>query len=243
MPDPLSWAILGTAALVGSIVGGIAGFGAGVILLPVVAAVMGVRAAVPILTVTMLLGNLSRVWWSRGEIEPGVVWRYLLGAIPATFLGAALLVATPSRSLNLVMGGFLVAAVPLRRLLAAAPFRVRLVHFPLLGAAIGLLSALVVTTGPVMTPFFLAYGLRRGAYIATEAACAVAMHAARGLAFARYALLGPETIVLGLVLGGIMFAGSWLGRRLVDRMSERAFLIAIEVLLVGMGLHLLLLPR
>jgi len=61
--------------------------------------------------------------------------------------------------------------------------------------------------------------------------------------FARYALLTWDTLALGCVLGGLMFVGSWVARRLVDRMSERAFLWIIEGLLVVMGLQALLFPR
>jgi uncharacterized protein len=243
MPDPLTWSILIGTALVGSIVAGVAGFGAGVILLPVVAWTLGIRHAVPVLTVTMLLGNMSRLWWSRGETDRRVVLRYLAGAVPATALGTALFAGASSESLSRVIGGFLLASVPLRRLLNQGHWRVRLAHFPLVGAAIGLLSALVVTTGPAATPFFLAYGLRRGSYIATESVCAFAMHVTRGAALARYRLLTWEVVVIGLVLGATMFAGSWLGRRLLDRMSDRVFLVAIEALVVLMGLQFLLFPR
>src|SRR5437899_1788878 len=114
---------------------------------------------------------------------------------------------------------------------------------PVLGAFIGLLSALVVTTGPLNTPFFLAYGLRRNAYIGTESVCAMSMHLARGAALARYALLTWQTAAVGCVLGGTMFAGAWLGRRTLQQMSDRVFLAIIEVLLVAMGLHALLFPR
>ncbi len=118
----------------------------------------------------------------------------------------------------------------------------RLVHFPVIGVVFGLLSAVVVSTGPVLTPFYLAYGLRRGTYLATEAVCALAMHVTRAAVFSRYALLGRDTFVVGLVLGGIMFAGAWVGRRLLDRMSDRVFLALVEALLVVMGLQFLLLP-
>src|SRR6267143_775305 len=208
MPDPLGWAVLIVGALVASLVGGVAGFGAGIIMLPLVSWALGVRSAVPVLTVTMLIGNLSRIWWSRGEIDRAVVVRFALGAVPATDL-----------------------------------FRMRLRHFPALGAFIGLLSALVVTTGPLNTPFFLAYGLRRNAYIGTESVCAMSMHLARGAALARYALLTWETAAVGCVLGGTMFAGAWVGRRALEQMSDRVFLGIIEVLLVAMGLHSLLFPR
>ena len=84
MPDLLGWLVLGAGAVVASTVGGVAGFGDGIIMLPLMAWVVGVRSAVPVLTVTMLVGNLSRIWWSRGEIDRAVVLRFALGAMPAT---------------------------------------------------------------------------------------------------------------------------------------------------------------
>src|SRR5437870_5526484 len=243
MPDPLGWAVLIVGALVASVVGGVAGFGAGIVMLPLVSWALGVRSAVPVLTVTMLIGNLSRIWWSRGDIDRAVVVRFALGAVPATALGTVLYAGVPAEWLGRFVGVFLISAVPLRRVLATDLFRMRLRHFPLLGAFIGLLSALVVTTGPLNTPFFLAYGLRRSAFVGTEAVCAMAMHLARGAALARYALLTWDTVVVGTVLGGTMFAGAWLGRRMLDHMSDRVFLGILEALLVAMGLQSLLFPR
>ena len=243
MPDPLTWMILIGTALLGSTIGGIAGFGAGILLLPVAAWTLGTRAAVPVLTVTMLLGNLARIWWSRGELHGGLTLRFIAGAVPATAIGVMILAGASSDWLGRAIGAFLLAAVPLRRVLTSGRLHVRAAHFPLIGGAVGLLSALVVTTGPVVTPFFLAYGLRRGAFIATEAMCAGAMHVTRGLVFARYRMISGEILIIGLVLGATMFAGAWIGRRMLDRMSDRAFLAAIEVLLVGMGLQMLLVPR
>ena len=117
------------------------------------------------------------------------------------------------------------------------------VMFPLVGAGVGALSSIVVTTGPVATPFFLAYGLRRAAYIGTESVCTMAMHFTRGAVFARYALLTWDMVALGCVLGASMFFGTWAARRLLDRMSERVFLWIVEGLLVVMGLQSLLFPR
>jgi uncharacterized membrane protein YfcA len=243
MPDPLTWMILIGTALLGSTIGGVAGFGAGILLLPVAAWTLGIRAAVPVLTVTMLLGNLARIWWSRHDLHGGVTLRFIAGAVPATAIGVMILAGASSDWLGRAIGAFLLAAVPLRRVLTSGRLHVRAAHFPLIGGAVGLLSALVVTTGPVVTPFFLAYGLRRGAFIATEAMCAGAMHVTRGLVFARYRMISGEILIIGLVLGATMFAGAWIGRRMLDRMSDRVFLAVIEVLLVGMGLQMLLVPR
>jgi uncharacterized protein len=241
--DAVGWAAVLAGALGGSVIGGVAGFGAGITLLPILVFVLGARAAIPVLTVTMLFGNLGRIWWSRRDVDARVAGSFLAGAVPATALGAMLFAGTTSEWLGRAVGVFLLAALPLRRLLDASGLTVRLRHLPLVGAAIGTLSSIVVTTGPILTPFFLAFGLRKAAYIGTEAVCAMAMHLTRGAVFARYALLTWDAVGLGILLGGTMFAGSWIARRLVDRMSERLFLRIVEGLLVVMGLHSLLFPR
>src|SRR2546425_12181088 len=113
MPDPLGWAVLIVGALVASVVGGVAGFGAGIVMLPLVSWALGVRSAVPVLTVTMLIGNLSRIWWSRGDIDRAVVVRFALGAVPATALGTVLYAGVPAEWLGPFFCGFPLSAGPL----------------------------------------------------------------------------------------------------------------------------------
>jgi uncharacterized protein len=241
--DASGWLLAVAGALAGSIVGGVAGFGAGITLLPILIFLVGVRAAIPVLTVTMLFGNLARVWWSRHDVNPRVALAFLAGAVPATALGAMLYAGTTSEWLARIIGIFMLCAVPFRRLLNRSGFVVRLRHFPLVGAGVGALSSVLVATGPVATPFFLAYGLRRAAYIGTEGSCMMVLHLTRGTVFARYSLLTWDAVALGCMLGATMFFGSWVARRLLDRMSERVFLWLIEGLLVVMGLQFLLFPR
>jgi uncharacterized membrane protein YfcA len=90
VPDALGWLVLGLAALVASTIGGVAGLGAGVVMLPAIAWVVGVKATVAVLTVAMFLGNLSRAWFSRGDIEGRVVGPFLARAVPTGIAGAML---------------------------------------------------------------------------------------------------------------------------------------------------------
>lgn len=53
------------AAGVLAFVSAVAGFGGGVLLLPVLVALFGVQAAVPVLTAAQLASNGSRAWLNR----------------------------------------------------------------------------------------------------------------------------------------------------------------------------------
>ena len=93
-----------------------------------------------------------------------------------------------------------------------------------------------------MSPFFLSHGLRKGRYLATDALCTVGTYITRAIMFRRAELLTGPLVLIGLYIGVIMIGGAWLGRRLLDRMSEKTFLRILEVLLVIFGLQFILWP-
>ena len=97
------------------------------------------------------------------------------------------------------------------------------------------------SVGPVVAPFFLAYGLVKGAYIGTEAFGAAAMHLTKTVAYGRLALLDPNALLLGSALGLLMIAGSYVGKRVLDRLPAAWFVRIIEGVLLVAGIQLLVL--
>jgi uncharacterized protein len=238
--DPVVFVGLLVGALLASTVAAISGFGGAAILLPILVAVFGVRDAVPILTVAQLIGNASRVWFNRSEVNLRVVAWFALGAVPLAFIGGLLFVAAPSGVLVRLLGAFLLLTVAWRHLRPGSLPRPAVPAFAAIGAGFSFLSALVGSVGPLMAPFFLAVGLVKGAYIGTEALATVVMHITKLVAYGSGALLTIQTVGIGLALGPVMILGSYVGKRVVDRLSERVFLFVIDVVLIVAGLLFLL---
>ena len=232
--------LLVTAAFAASIVAAVAGFGGAAILLPVLVALFGPRDAIPILAVAGLVSNGSRVALNRGAISWPIVGWFALGGIPAALLGGFVFAAAPLEALTRLIGAFLLASVAWRHLRPRPSGVLGPRTFTIIGAVFAFASALVGSIGPIMAPFFLAAGLVKSAYIGTEAAASVVMQLAKLVAYGIAAILTPFMGALGLLMVPSMLAGTWIGKRIVDRMSERLFISIIEVVLVVTGVVFLI---
>jgi len=243
MDSPMSAAnliILGGAAFLGSILAAVAGFGGAAVLLPLLVAAFGVREAIPILTVAQLLGNLSRAWFNRKELDLPVVGWFALTGVPAALLGGVLFASAPLPILTRLLGMFLIGAVVYRRAPGRSARRLPLGAFALVGAVFSFLSALLGSVGPIMIPFFLAYGLVKGALIGTEALATVVMHVTKLVAYGSTAILTSHSVTVGLGLGLIMIVGSLIGKKILDRLPEKVFIFLIEATLLIAGLRFLI---
>jgi uncharacterized membrane protein YfcA len=62
---------------------------------------------------------------------------------------------------------------------------------------------------------------------------------AKLVAYRESAVLPLHAILNGLALGPIMVAGSFAGKRVVDRLPERAFVLIIDITLLAAGVMFL----
>ena len=240
MGEILLYCLLAGGAFVAATLAAVAGFGGAAVLLPILVMAFGVRDAIPILTVAQLIGNGSRVWFNRRQLAFPVVGWFALGGIPAALIGGVLFASAPLSFLKRLLGIFLLATVVYRHIGRSSAFRPSLRGFAAIGAIFSFLSALLGSVGPLMAPFFLAYGLVKGAYIGTEAFATVVMHIAKLVAYGGASILTFKGVAAGLALGPIMIFGSFIGKNILDRIPERLFVLIIEATLIFAGLGFLI---
>jgi uncharacterized membrane protein YfcA len=233
------WLAVLLLGIVSGTLSGIVGFGASIILMPALMLAFGPHEAVPIMAIAALMANLSRVmvWWRE------VDWRanayYCVTAVPAAALGARTLLLLNPHLVEGILGVLFILMVPARRSLLARGMKVEAWHLTLVGAGIGFLTGLVASTGPINTPFFLAYGLVKGAFLATEALGSLAVGFTKALVFQRFDALPPETVVRGLIVGATLMIGSRLAKGFVLHLDAGQFRLLMDVMLALAGLVLI----
>ena len=225
--------------LIAGTISGIVGTGSSIMLMPVLIYQYGPKQAVPIMAVAAVMANLSRIlaWWR--EVDWRACAAYSLPAVPAAALGARTLLVLPSRTVDVCIGLFLIAMVPARHWLARHQFKLSLWHLAIGGAAIGYLTGIVVSTGPLSVPLFLFYGLTKGAFLATEAASSLGIYLSKSVTFQRFGALPVEVAVQGLIAGASLMAGAFVAKRFVLRLEPEVFRIMMDVIMIAAGLSTL----
>src|SRR5580704_9533672 len=230
--------ILVTGLIAGTI-SGIVGTGSSIMLMPVLIYEYGPKQAVPIMAVASVMANLSRIlaWWR--DVDWRACAAYSLTAIPAAALGARTLLALPSRAVDISIGVFLIAMVPIRHWLARHQLKIRLWHLALGGAVIGYLTGIVVSTGPLSVPLFLFYGLTKGAFLATEAASSLGIYVSKSVTFERFGALNADIALKGLIAGSSLMAGAFIAKRFVLRLEADHFRLVMDAIMLAAGISLL----
>jgi uncharacterized protein len=84
-------------------------------------------------------------------------------------------------------------------------------------------SGLVGTTGPVLNPFYLRYGLVKEKMLATKATHMTIIHLFKIITYSAFAALSKEQIIAGLAIGLAAIPANLIGKALLKRMSPHQF--------------------
>ena len=222
-----------------AVVGAIGGFGTGIILAAALTPLIGFKAVVPVMAVAGVLINAGRFWFYRDSVDLSATWRVLAAAIPAMVLGVWLYSLLDVRVLGFVLGCFVLASVPLRRILKSRAFAFG-PRGILAGAGVfGFASGIATGTGVILVSLLHGAGFGAKAVLATDALISIFLDIAKAIAFGRFDLLDESAATLGIVIGVATIPGSALGAWLVSHMGAKLHTLAMEGLILAGGASML----
>ena len=226
-------------AFLASILGGVSGFGTGLILPAFLAPLVGVQNVIPVMAVAMLLTNGSRaiVFWR--EIHWSHVRRILSLGFPACVGGAYGYTLLNANWVAALLGLFLLVGVPLRRILRKSSLQFSPSAELLAGGGFGFVNGGMSGTGILLISILMSAGLAGEILIATDAAVSLIMGATKVVLFGGFSALSLELAGVGLLVGLCTVPGAFVARWLLKYVPAGIHAWIMELIVVIGAISLL----
>jgi hypothetical protein len=256
----VEYIIISLTALVVSSLTLFSGFGLGTVLMPAFALFFPIPVAIAATAVVHLANNIFKVILVGRHADWGVFVRFALMAAMAAIAGAWLLgqISSISPVTSYQIGGRIFDITPVKLVIGIliigfamfdlVPKLQKLAfdrkYLPLGGILSGFFGGLSGNQGAMRSAFLIKSGLDTKAFVGTSGVSAFLVDIVRLAVYSATFYTANFAVISGdiwrLVLLGIVFAfiGSFVGSRLVKKVTLRAvqYLVGIMLVIVGVGL-------
>lgn len=251
--------LIGIVAMLTAGVTLFSGFGLGTILMPVFALFFPVPLAIAATAIVHFANNIFKFGLMARQADWRVVARFGVPAAVAAIVGAGLLTwfDTMPALASYTLGGSVFEVSVVKAVIGVLIVVFALLELwprfqtlaflprwlPLGGVLSGFFGGLSGNQGALRSAFLLKAGLTKEAFVATGAVSAVIVDAVRLIVYGTGIIashLGQSREIIAPVVVGTVFAfiGSFLGKRVLRKITLRAvqIIVAAAMLLIGVGL-------
>jgi uncharacterized membrane protein YfcA len=237
--SPLVHAILFFTATATGTVSATLGMAGGFILLSVLTAFMPMREAVPLHGFAQFCSNVGRVVTFWRDIEWRIARRFSLLVLPGAYLGVQAMNHLDQVTVEFLVGVAIIVVLytPLGRPAKAPSPR----FFTLLGFLSSSIGMIAGATGPMIAPFFMGIGLEKRRMIGTKAFCQSLVQLIKLPFFAAFGGVALGKFwVLFVLFAVASVLGAFLGNRIVDWLSERAYERIVRATVIILALRMVI---
>jgi uncharacterized membrane protein YfcA len=233
------YALVAGVALVASVIGGVAGYGPGLLMPPILAPLIGADAVIPVMSVAGVMTNSSRIVAFWQDFDARLAKLIVVFALAPCLIGAYAFTRLTGAGAALLLGTILILIVPLRYWLIRRHGHLTTRGVALGGAGYGVLIGGTAGTGIVLLSILLATGLHGRAVVATDAGISFVLGLTKVSVFQAAGALPLSSWLLALLIGVSTMPGAFIAKRLTRGLSLRAHAYILDAAVVVGGTLLL----
>jgi len=223
-------------ALFASVVGGLAGYGTGALMPLVLVPLIGAGPVVPIIAISAIFTNLSRVTAYRRYADGRRALIVIGASALTTALGAYGYTRLTNAGAAIVIGTMLILSVPLRRLARRRDIRIGDAGLGFGAVAYGVVVGGTSGSGVILLSLLMAAGLEGAAVIATDAVISVATSIIKISVFGLAGVVSAQVLAFAFLIGAIALPGAFFARAFVERMPVHIHIAILDVAVIAGGL-------
>jgi len=210
-------------AFIAEIIGTTAGFGSSTIFLPLALFFVNFKTALILVAFFHISGNIGRITFFRHGFNKRLIFIFGVPSVILTVFGALLVNHTPQDILKLILGIFLLIFSIASIVKPDFKFKSSDKNAVIGGGLSGFLAGLIGTGGALRGAFLTAFNLKKEVYITTAAFIALAVDITRIPIYFESGFLESQFYFYLPLLFVIAIAGSFTGKKIVDRIPQSSF--------------------
>lgn len=234
------YALVAVVSFAAAFLGGVTGYGTGLLLPPVLLPIVGPQYVVPIISLSALLTNGSRVAAFLYELDRSKLLLVSSVALPTCILGAFAYTRLSGAGVSILIGTVLILLVPLRRYLVRLHGHLGRRGLTMAGIGYGLLTGGTSGAGIVLLTILMAAGLQGSAVIATDAGISLVLGLAKVVVFQSAGALPPSAWIMAALIGLSALPGPFLAKRFTRNLSHSIHAYILDGVVVFGGFLLVI---
>jgi uncharacterized membrane protein YfcA len=236
----LQYGLVALCALLAGTIGGIAGYGTGLLMPLVLVPIVGAEPVVPIIGLSALFTNASRILAFYEDLDTRRALLIVGMALPTCMLGAYGYTFLTGRGAALVIGTFLILMVPARLYLKRRQMQLSGGSLAAAGAGYGLLVGGTAGSGVILLSILMASGLNGRTVIATDAAISLALGIVKSGVFQALSALPISSWIMAIIIGLSATPGAFIAKRLTEALPIHIHNAILDAAIICGGVILIM---
>lgn len=222
-------------ALVCEVLGTLAGFGSSVFFVPLAQFLYSAKVVLGLTALLHVFSNSSKLFLFRRHIDKRIALIYGIPSVLLVLLGAWLATRVNTGYESVALGTFLAVFSMFLLLFPKTTIPASNTNAIVSGSAAGFFAGFLGTGGAIRGLSMSAFKLDKNVFVATSAAIDMGVDLSRAVIYVGNDFVSSEYYILIPFLLLVSFVGSYLGKEILSRISQKNFrnFVLICILVIG----------
>ncbi|MCF8465026.1 MAG: sulfite exporter TauE/SafE family protein [Flavobacteriales bacterium] len=223
-------------ALLAEILGTVGGFGSSLFFIPIASYFLDFHSVLGITAIFHVSSNISKIAFFRKGFDKKVVLSLGIPAVLFVIIGAFISKYIATEALEIGLAVFLIVTSLTFLIFRKLEFKPTITNSVKGGVLSGLLAGVLGTGGAIRGITLAAFNMKTEVFIATSAIIDLGIDASRSVVYTLNGYVHYHDLYLIPILLVVSILGTWIGKKILERVSQEQFKSTVLVLILITGL-------
>ncbi len=223
-------------ALVCEIIGTVGGFGSSVFFVPVAQFFFDFKIVLGLTAILHVFSNLAKIIFFYKHIDKRLFWLYGIPSVAAVIIGATLVTHIKLEIAEFALSIFLILFSVFFFINQKFQLKANNINAVTGGGIAGFAAGLLGTGGAIRGASMAAFNLEKNVFVGTSAAIDMGVDLSRSVIYLENGFVGKEHLYIVAILFVVSFAGSYIGKLILNRIEQEHFKRIVLALIFIIGI-------